>query len=44
VNKSGLPAVFAVARGGVAWSAVSFANRHAGWMVGGQGRIVKISF
>lgn len=61
VNKSGLPAVFAVARGGVAWSpdegdtwhelpdfldfwAVSFANRHAGWMVGGEGRIVKISF
>jgi len=61
VNKSGLPAVFAVARGGVAWSpdegdtwnelpdfldfwAVSFANQHAGWMVGGGGRIVKISF
>ena len=61
VNKAGLPAVFAVARGGVAWSpdegdtwhelpdfldfwAVSFANQHAGWMVGGEGRIVKISF
>jgi len=61
VNKSGLPAVFAVARAGVAWSpdegdtwnelpgyldywAVSFANQNAGWMVGGEGRIVKISF
>jgi photosystem II stability/assembly factor-like uncharacterized protein len=61
VNKAGLPAVFAVARGGVAWSpdegdtwielpefqdfwAVSFANQHAGWMVGGEGRIVRISF
>jgi photosystem II stability/assembly factor-like uncharacterized protein len=61
VNKSGLPAVFAVARGGVAWSpdegdtwnelpefldfwAVSFATKHAGWMVGGEGRIVMISF
>ena len=61
VSKAGLPAVFAVARGGVAWSpdegdawhelpdfldfwAVSFANQHAGWMVGGEGRIVKISF
>jgi photosystem II stability/assembly factor-like uncharacterized protein len=61
VNKAGLPAVFAVARGGAAWSpdegdtwielpefqdfwAVSFANQHAGWMVGGDGRIVKISF
>jgi photosystem II stability/assembly factor-like uncharacterized protein len=61
VNKAGLPAVFAVARGGAAWSpdegdtwielpefqdfwAVSFANQHAGWMVGGEGRIVKISF
>jgi photosystem II stability/assembly factor-like uncharacterized protein len=61
VNKAGLPAVFAVARGGVAWSpdegetwnelpdfldfwAVSFANQNAGWMVGGEGRIVKISF
>jgi photosystem II stability/assembly factor-like uncharacterized protein len=61
VSKAGLPAVFAVARGGAAWSpdegdtwhelpdfldfwAVSFANQHAGWMVGGEGRIVKISF
>jgi photosystem II stability/assembly factor-like uncharacterized protein len=61
VNKAGLPAVFAVARAGIAWSpdegdtwneipgfldfwAVSFANQHAGWMVGGEGRIVKISF
>jgi len=61
VSKSGLPAVFGVARGGVAWSpdegdtwnelpdflgfwAVSFANQHAGWMVGTGGRIVKISF
>jgi photosystem II stability/assembly factor-like uncharacterized protein len=61
VSKAGLPAVFAVARGGAAWSpdegdtwhelpdfldfwAVSFANQHAGWMVGGGGRIVKISF
>jgi photosystem II stability/assembly factor-like uncharacterized protein len=24
--------------------AVSFASQHAGWMVGGEGRIVKISF
>jgi photosystem II stability/assembly factor-like uncharacterized protein len=24
--------------------AVSFANQHAGWMVGREGRIVKISF
>ncbi|MGH7586163.1 MAG: WD40/YVTN/BNR-like repeat-containing protein [Gemmatimonadales bacterium] len=61
VGKSGLPAVFGVARGGVAWSpdegqtwneipgfedfwAVSFANQHAGWMVGGEGRIVRIAF
>lgn len=61
VGKSGQPAVFAVARGGVAWSpdegdtwneidgfedfwAVSFASHHAGWMVGGEGRIVKIVF